>query len=73
MTKPRLKFTVVIEQSDKGFYTASIPGSPGYQVEAEGLDELNARMTDMMQLFWEIDHKAKYAWTDASLGFIAFG
>jgi predicted RNase H-like HicB family nuclease len=73
LTKPRLKFTVVIEQDERGWFAASVPESPGYHVEAEDLDELNCRLTDLIQLLLEIDDKAKYVWTDASLGFISFG
>ncbi len=73
LTKPRFKSNVVVEQDERGWFTASVQESPGYQVQAENLDELNRRLTDLMQLLLEIDDKARYVWTDASLGFITFG
>jgi predicted RNase H-like HicB family nuclease len=72
LTKSEFKLNVLIEQNEKGVFTASLEEYPGYHIEAGDLDELNRRLSDLMQ-FLDIEDKAKYVWTDASLGFITFG
>ena len=39
-----MKFAVVVEKDEEGFYVASVPELPGCHTQAKTLDKLMARM-----------------------------
>ncbi|WP_340819678.1 type II toxin-antitoxin system HicB family antitoxin [Methanolobus sp. WCC4] len=48
------EFTVVIEQDEDGIYVASVPELPGCHTQAETLDELNQRIKEAIELYFEV-------------------
>ena len=49
------EFTVVIEQDENGIYVASVPELPGCHTQAETLDELNRRIKEAIELYFEVE------------------
>lgn len=48
------EFTVVIEQDEDGIYVASVPELEGCHTQAETLDELNVRVKEAIELYFEV-------------------
>jgi len=48
-----LRFAVVIERDEDGFYVASIPELPGCHTQAKTLDELANRVKEAAELYLE--------------------
>lgn len=53
------EFTVVIEQNEDGIYVASVPELPGCHTQAETLDEVNIRIKEAIELYFEVKPKNK--------------
>ena len=53
------EFTVVIEQDEDGIYVASVPELPGCHTRAESLDELNRRIKEAIEIYFEVKPKNK--------------
>ncbi|HII92667.1 MAG TPA: type II toxin-antitoxin system HicB family antitoxin [Methanosarcina sp.] len=53
------EFTVVIEQDEDGIYVASVPELPGCQTQAETLDEVNIRIKEAIEIYFEVKPKNK--------------
>ncbi|MDY0245574.1 type II toxin-antitoxin system HicB family antitoxin [Methanosarcina mazei] len=51
------EFTVVIEQDEDGIYIASVPELPGCHTQAETLDELNRRIKEAIELYFEVENE----------------
>ena len=49
------EFTVLIEQDEDGIYVASVPELPGCHTQAETLDELNRRIKEAIELYFEVE------------------
>jgi predicted RNase H-like HicB family nuclease len=48
------EFSVIIEQDTAGYYVASVPALRGCHTQARSLDELMARMREVIQLCLEV-------------------
>ena len=48
-----MRFAVVIERDEDGFYVASIPELPGCHTQAKTLDELANRVKEAAELYLE--------------------
>jgi predicted RNase H-like HicB family nuclease len=49
-----LKFSVVIEKDEDGYYVASVPDLPGCHTQAKTLDELMERTREAVELYLEV-------------------
>ena len=49
-----LKFSVVIEKDEDGYYVASVPELPGCHTQAKTLDELMERIREAVALCLEV-------------------
>jgi len=54
MVRP-LKFSVVIEKDDDGYYIASVLELPGCHTQARTLDELIERVREAIELYIEVE------------------
>jgi len=50
-----LRFSVVVERDEDGYYVASIPELPGCHTQARTLDELMARVREAVELYLEVE------------------
>jgi len=50
-----LKFSVVIERDEDGYYTASVSELPGCHTQAKTLDELMERVREAVELYLEVE------------------
>jgi predicted RNase H-like HicB family nuclease len=61
------KFTAIIEKCpDTGLYVGYIPGFPGAHTQAEGLDELNKNLQEVVEMLLEdgtVDLKSEFIGT----------
>jgi predicted RNase H-like HicB family nuclease len=48
-----LKYTVLIEKDQDGFYVADVPELPGCHTQAKNLNELNKRIKEAISLYLE--------------------
>jgi predicted RNase H-like HicB family nuclease len=48
-----MKFAVVVEKDEDGYYVASVPELPGCHTQAKTLDELNDRIEEAIELYLE--------------------
>jgi predicted RNase H-like HicB family nuclease len=46
-----LKFGVVVEKDEEGYYIASVPELPGCHTQAKTLDELTRRIREAIQAY----------------------
>jgi len=53
-----LKFSVVIEKDEDGYYVASVPELPGCHTQAKTLDELMERAREAVGLYLEVEGPA---------------
>ena len=49
-----LRFSVVIEKDEDGYYVASVPELPGCHTQAKTLDELIERVREAVELYLEV-------------------
>lgn len=55
-----LKFAVVVERDEDGYYVASVPGLPGCYTQAKTLDEFTKRIKEAIEAYLEAEgFKAK--------------
>jgi predicted RNase H-like HicB family nuclease len=50
-----LKFSVVIERDEDGYYVAYVPELPGCHTQAKTLDELMERVKEAVELYLEVE------------------
>jgi predicted RNase H-like HicB family nuclease len=50
-----LKFSVVIERDEDGYYVAYVPELPGCHTQARTLDELLERIKEAVKLYLEVE------------------
>ena len=48
-----MKFAVVVEKDEDGYYVASVPELPGCHTQAKTLDELMRRIRDAIEVYLE--------------------
>ena len=53
-----LRFSVVIERDEDGYYVASVPELPGCHTQARTLDELMVRVREAVELYLEVEGPA---------------
>lgn len=51
----RVKFGVVIEKDEDGYYVASVPELPGCHTQAKTLDEVKERIEEAIQVYLDAD------------------
>ena len=52
-TKDKKQFKVIVEQSDDGYFVASVPALPGCYTQAKTLKQLNKRVREAIELCLE--------------------
>jgi predicted RNase H-like HicB family nuclease len=50
-----VKFSVVVERDEDGYYIASVPELPGCHTQARTLDELTSRVKEAIELYLETE------------------
>jgi predicted RNase H-like HicB family nuclease len=50
-----LRFSVVIEKDEDGYYVAYVPELPGCHTQAKTLDELLERIKEAVELYLEVE------------------
>ena len=50
-----LKFAVMVEKDENGYYVASVPELPGCHTQAKTLDELNRRIKEAIEAYLEAE------------------
>jgi predicted RNase H-like HicB family nuclease len=50
-----VKFSVVVERDEDGYYIASVPELPGCHTQARTLDELTGRVKEAIELYLETE------------------
>jgi predicted RNase H-like HicB family nuclease len=50
-----LKFAVVVEKDEDGYYVASVPELPGCHTQAKTLDELTKRVKEAIEAYLEAE------------------
>jgi predicted RNase H-like HicB family nuclease len=50
-----VKFSIVVEKDEDGYYIASIPELPGCHTQARTLDELTSRVREAIELYLETE------------------
>jgi predicted RNase H-like HicB family nuclease len=50
-----LKFAVVVERDEDGYYGASVPELPGCHTQAKTLDELRMRIREAIEAYLEVE------------------
>jgi len=50
-----LKFAVVVERDEDGYYVASVPELPGCHTQAKTLDELTVRIKEAIEAYLEAE------------------
>ena len=50
-----MKFSVLVERDEDGYYIASVPELPGCHTQARTLDELTGRVKDAIELYLETE------------------
>jgi predicted RNase H-like HicB family nuclease len=51
----KLRFGVVIEKDEDGYYVAYVPELPGCHTQARTLDELLERIKEAVELYLEVE------------------
>jgi len=49
-----MKFNVLIEQDDDGYYVANVPQLPGCHTQARSLDELMKRIREAIEVYLDV-------------------
>ena len=50
-----VKFSVLVERDEDGYYVASVPELPGCHTQARTLDELTSRVKEAIELYLETE------------------
>jgi predicted RNase H-like HicB family nuclease len=50
-----VKFSVLVERDEDGYYIASVPELPGCHTQARTLDELTSRIKEAIELYLETE------------------
>ena len=50
-----MKFAVVVERDEDGYYVASVPELPGCHTQAKTLDELTVRIKEAIEAYLEAE------------------
>jgi predicted RNase H-like HicB family nuclease len=50
-----VKFSVVVERDEDGYYIVSVPALPGCHTQARTLDELTSRVREAIELYLETE------------------
>jgi predicted RNase H-like HicB family nuclease len=50
-----MKFAVVVEKDEDGYYVASVPELPGCHTQAKTLDELMRRIREAIGVYLEVE------------------
>ncbi len=50
-----MKFAVVIERDEDGYYVAKVPSLPGCHTQAKSLDELMKGVKEAIELYLEVE------------------
>jgi predicted RNase H-like HicB family nuclease len=50
-----VKFSVLVERDEDGYYIASVPELPGCYTQARTLDELTGRVREAIELYLETE------------------
>ena len=50
-----VKFSVLVERDEDGYYIASVPELPGCRTQARTLDELTSRVKEAIELYLETE------------------
>lgn len=50
-----MKFAVMVEKDESGYYVASVPELPGCHTQAKTLDELNKRIKEAIEAYLEAE------------------
>jgi predicted RNase H-like HicB family nuclease len=50
-----MKFAVVVERDEDGYYVASVPELPGCHTQAKTLDELMKRVREAIEVYSEVE------------------
>ncbi len=50
-----MKFAVVVEKDEEGYYVASVPELPGCHTQAKTLDKLMARVKEAIEAYLEAE------------------
>ena len=50
-----MKFAVVVERDEDGYYVASVPELPGCHTQAKTLDELTVRIKEAIEAYLEVE------------------
>ena len=50
-----LKFAVIVEKDENGYYVASVPELPGCHTQAKTLDELNGRIKEAIEAYLAVE------------------
>jgi predicted RNase H-like HicB family nuclease len=50
-----VKFSVLVERDEDGYYIASVPELPGCHTQAKTLDELTNRVKEAIELYLEAE------------------
>ena len=53
-----MKFAVVVEKDEDGYYVASVPELPGCHTQAKTLDELTKRVVEAIEAYLEAEGTA---------------
>jgi predicted RNase H-like HicB family nuclease len=55
-----LKFAVIVEKDEEGYFVASVPELPGCHTQAKTLDKLTQRTKEAIEAYLEVEeHKPK--------------
>jgi len=54
-----MRFTVVIERDEDGYYVASVAELPGCHTQAKDMNELIKRIKEAIQLYLEVEGMEK--------------
>ncbi|AAB90181.1 type II toxin-antitoxin system HicB family antitoxin [Archaeoglobus fulgidus] len=49
-----MKFAIVIEKDEDGYYVVKVPSLPGCHTQAKSLDELMERVKEAIELYLEV-------------------
>lgn len=55
-----MKFGVVIEKDEEGYYIASVPELPGCPTQAKTLDKVTGRVKEAIQAYLEAEGKVRH-------------
>jgi len=51
----QMKFSVLVERDEDGYYVASVPELPGCHTQAKTLDQLTSRIKEAIELYLETE------------------